>query len=282
MDIEVIWETYISSRRFEEVNLKKEVSRYNCHLLPYWKGKSLEGLKFRDILDYRHHLEKKNLRPQSVKHCMSLLKRALNRAKQLEVHPFDIPHFEMPRINNERTRFLSDREVKQLLERLKCRSQLWYDICTFAIQTGMRAAEIFQLTTSAVNLGLRTITIFKSKTNKTRILHMNNITFAIVEKYYAMQMQYLFSDKLIKQPSKIYRETVEDLKLNANSEHQDRVVFHTLRHTFASQLMLKGVPIEQVSKLLGHSSLSMTMRYAHLSPHSGVTAMNLLSDLCLT
>lgn len=45
-----------------------------------------------------------------------------------------------------------------------------------------------------------------------------------------------------------------------------KVTPHLLRHTFASQAVLAGVPIRVVQEWLGHADISMTMRYAHLSP----------------
>lgn len=48
-----------------------------------------------------------------------------------------------------------------------------------------------------------------------------------------------------------------------------KVVVHTLRHTFASHLAINGTPIFTIQKLMNHSDINMTLRYAKLAPESG-------------
>jgi len=55
------------------------------------------------------------------------------------------------------------------------------------------------------------------------------------------------------------------------------ITFHTLRHTFATRLVLAGVDLATVSKLLGHSSIQMTMRYAHPTPEALKNAVSKLN-----
>jgi integrase len=52
--------------------------------------------------------------------------------------------------------------------------------------------------------------------------------------------------------------------------------WHVLRHTFASHLVMRGVPLKAIQELLGHTTMDMTMRYAHLSPEVGRGAVLLL------
>ena len=58
--------------------------------------------------------------------------------------------------------------------------------------------------------------------------------------------------------------------------------WHDLRHTFASWLVQDGVPIDRVSKLLGHNRLTMTMRYAHLAPNQLQEDVALLTRISTT
>jgi len=56
------------------------------------------------------------------------------------------------------------------------------------------------------------------------------------------------------------------------------LVFHTLRHTFATRLVLAGIDLATVSKLLGHSTIQMTMRYAHPTPEALKNAVSKLDE----
>lgn len=59
-------------------------------------------------------------------------------------------------------------------------------------------------------------------------------------------------------------------------DRKNRVVIHTLRHTFASHLAIQGTPIFTIQNLMNHKDIKQTMRYAKLAPDSG---RNFVNDL---
>ena len=79
----------------------------------------------------------------------------------------------------------------------------------------------------------------------------------------------------VSNPERRMRQILDDL-FNVGIDKNDRknkVVFHTLRHTFASHLAINGVPIFTIQKLMNHKEIKMTLRYAKLSPDSGREAL---------
>ena len=81
----------------------------------------------------------------------------------------------------------------------------------------------------------------------------------------------IFSDRWhgeeIESVSRTFERAVDKLGFNKNVEdRRQKVVFYTLRHTFASWLALEGVPLLTIANLMGHKTISMTQKYAHLSP----------------
>ena len=74
--------------------------------------------------------------------------------------------------------------------------------------------------------------------------------------------------------------SVNEIGLNDGiTDRKQKFTFHGLRHTYASWLVQNGIPLITVQKLLGHSSITMTERYAHLCPDNNAAAMQVLSNI---
>ena len=83
--------------------------------------------------------------------------------------------------------------------------------------------------------------------------------------------------KRIASISTTFDRVVKEIGLNEGiDDNRLRVVFHTLRHSFASWLVQVGVPLYTVAKLMGHATLRMTERYSHLAPDHLQAAVKIL------
>ena len=89
--------------------------------------------------------------------------------------------------------------------------------------------------------------------------------------------------KIRKRGKGYHGEPVKDIKtafkVALNRADIEDFHFHDLRHTFVSQLLLRGGTLKDVQELLGHKSMTMTLRYAHLTQEHKKNAVNLLNSL---
>ena len=99
---------------------------------------------------------KKNLSPQTIYHCLSLLRRVLYTAKEYELSDTKLPSFPMPKVKNQRYRFLSIDEANMLIACLSNRkffsSMLWRDLTVLSLNTGLRPNELFNLRRCHISL----------------------------------------------------------------------------------------------------------------------------------
>ncbi|HHF0608841.1 TPA: tyrosine-type recombinase/integrase [Pseudomonas aeruginosa] len=146
-----------------------------------------------------------------------------------------------------------------------------------SLNTGMRRGEVFNLTWADIDLKNKTITVEgdTSKSGQTRHIPMNREALAIIETWkdqHTRDSGYVFPSKDGKRLDNVNTSWEGVLKLAKVTGFR----WHDLRHTFASKLVMAGVPLNTVRDLLGHSDLAMTLRYAHLAPDSKAAAVDLL------
>ena len=250
----------------------------------------LSNIGFADIETYRNHLKQKPVTAErngvmvvrgfrkdaSVNREMSCLHHLFSKAVEWELmerSPFDRGRSLILKENNKRLRFLTMDEISRLLK--ECAPHL-RRIVTCAILTGMRRGEILSLKWEQVRNGF--IYLEKTKTNESRQIPIADDLdrlFREIRKAEHLKSDFVFTYK---------GERIQDNIKNAVASAFRRaglsdVRFHDLRHTFASQVLLNGGTLKDVQEILGHKTMTMTLRYAHLTQEHKKKAVNLLNGL---
>jgi integrase len=206
---------------------------------------------------------------------------AVNRPLALLRHLLRIAHEEwealpaVPRIRLEkepqgRLRWLTEEEIKKLLEACeRSRNRDLRAAVIVAINTGLRRGELLGLTWDRVELSRGVVRLEVTKSGRRREVPLNAESYTALVSLGPKESGRVFRKRSLR---KAYENAVENAKL-------DDVNFHTLRHTFASWAVMRGVSLKELQELLGHSSLAMTMRYAHLAPERLRSAVTRLEGL---
>ena len=138
-----------------------------------------------------------------------------------------------------------------------------------ALNTGLRLGELLGLNWIYADLSRGVIRLEITKSGRRREVPLNGDSYQALVSLTPKAEGRVFQTRFIKTA---YNNAVAIAKL-------DDVNFHTLRHTFASWAVMRGVSLKELQELLGHSSLAMTMRYAHLAPEHLRAAVSRLEGL---
>jgi integrase len=214
-------------------------------------------------------------KPATVNRLVATLKHMFSKAEEWDMVEEDVlkrvRKVRLLEENNQRLRYLSLEESQALLK--ACSSEL-RPIVTTALSTGMRKSEILGLTWDQVDLKHGFTLLDRTKNGSRREIPINRTLRATLQGLpRRLGVPWVFSEARTGKPP---RDVGKAFSAALRRSGIDDFRFHDLRHTFASHLVMAGVDLVTVKELLGHKSLAMTLRYAHLAPAHALRAVQVL------
>jgi len=255
---------------------------FNCHVIPLLGPRRLASLVPSDFVGYQDTRVRENAAPSSINHEMQVIRTMLNtliRWEWLERNPLPIGSVPRLKAPKNRTDFLTPDEWKAFLAAIEgtpdakpsvfrsftsARSKI--PVFQFLLFTGARLGEALSLRWEAVDLDRGRITLNRPKTSSVTGLMISDPLRAVLEALPRGTPRALVFTRPDGDPWEPWH--IQDAFYRARDRAglRDSLSVHSLRHSFASWLVGAGIQLKVVAELLGHASLEMTNRYAHLAP----------------
>ena len=281
----------ISKRYLQEFKLYIEVERnfskhtvtaYSSDILSFliWlRDGNIQDVTYETIREYLLYIRQFNyLKTTTARKIASLrtFYRFLYRERVIETNPAAGVH--SPKKGKSLPEFLTEAEIEQVLNNIKMESPAGYrnrTILELLYATGMRVSELSSLNFENLNLAENEIKVF-GKGAKERIVLVSNRAKNFLETYIKTVRYLIFKDEKPDLNSPVfinktgYRLQPQSIRLAVRevvdkTELPKHVTPHVFRHSFATKLLENGADLRVVQELLGHSSISNTQIYTHVS-----------------
>lgn len=225
------------------------------------------------VSDLLKSLDARKVAPGTINRYMTALKTILKHFRQ----PID--HIKLRKERKGRIRTLSKEEEMKVIHLFRNtthnKRRSFYpdmaDLVEVLVDTGMRLNEALAIAFEDVNFDTNLISIWFNKGDRPRSIPMTKRVRAIMEtrKKTGKDKPFYLKDY---QAENAWRWVRKEMKLDKDSEF----VLHALRHTTASRLVNKGIDLYVVKEWLGHSTIQVTEKYAHLNPRKLAHAVTVL------
>jgi integrase len=276
----------ISKTSKKRESWKKEEEHFRLYLEPVLGLKPLKDIKPLTVERVKKNILDAGRSPRFLQYVLATFRQVWNMARRDGLVSEESPSraVKIQKIENKRVRFLSPEEAGDLLAYLKKGNQTIHDMAFLSLFSGMRFGEVKSLKWGAVDLDRGLITIFDAKGSKTRTAFMTPEVRDMLNGRNKVNPESLvfstFDGREYTDTPTTFREAVDALGFNKGiTDPRQKVVFHTLRHSYASWLAEAGTDIYTIGKLLGHSTVQMSARYAHLGAGAMQEAVKRLPTL---
>lgn len=257
---EHVMQTYLKAKGTERAGYAVKAMQ------SHFKGQELTR---QVVLDYVENRRLEGIRDGTIRRELGVVRAAYSHVRV--VLGWDIRNFPveaLPPKPKSRIRWLTRREYDDLVSSARSsKAPYLAPFIQLATNTGLRKGEIMNLTWDRVHDGMIHLDPEHQKNKSQSTVPLNS------KACQALEILWCLGDGKYVMP-------VADVKKAFNTAVRkaglEDVTIHTLRHTCASWLVKKGVPIRTVAEVLRHKDISTTMVYAHLSPEDAKKAVELL------
>ena len=270
--IDAVWEKYIHWARLNKRSWIDDRTRWELHIFPHIKGLKMDKVTPSNVQEILNDMATKetpkggHYAPATIKQILIMIKRVFSWSIQQKLYQGINPcnSISVPKFDNQITNPLDRNGLSSLLNVLESwRNERAVLVIKFALYSGKRKGEILKLKWDSVDLENRFINLkaTNTKNKKTQTIPINNNCMIILERCLELRVSdYVF-------PSALGHHycTFDATWRRIRKKARLTIRFHDIRHTYASYLASSGkVDIYTLKELLGHSTIEMTQRYAHL------------------
>lgn len=270
---------FINYLTIEKNYSKHTIQNYESDLelyISYFHNKNILNINKQDIREYLKYLDELNYKTSSISRMLSSLRSFYNyllRNQDVTTNPFK--NIKNPKKEKKLPNFIKYEELEKILKTchkddpLGIRNQL---IIELFYSTGIRISELINIKVQDIDFSNNIIKVL-GKGDKERIVYFGSYALKSINKYLnesrdillkGKQSKYLFLNHL---GNHLTDRGVRDImeRVIKESTVKNKISPHTLRHTFATHMLNEGADLKTVQELLGHSSLSTTGIYTHVS-----------------
>ncbi|MBN1653721.1 MAG: site-specific integrase [Deltaproteobacteria bacterium] len=274
------WPIYPKAAGNRPSTVREKEFHLRIHLLPDLGEVKLDQLQGEAIDGFFAELQDKGLSAKSRKNIRATLRRVLASAVEWG-YLGSIPSLPKVKVPEPSFDLFTKEESETLLE--AARNDEERLLIMFALYTGARAVEQLALEWGDIDwrnnfiVFRRSVTrviVGHTKSGRERKVPMTQTLRSALKNHQHLRSKLVFcnADGSAMNNSQLW----DRLMMVCRRAGLRRIRWHDLRHTFASQLIMEGVPLRQVQAWLGHSTIQMTMRYSHLAPNTGAELISVL------
>lgn len=253
--LDELWERYLPHAETHKRSWRRDVQMYG-NLKMFFGNPRLKDIT-PDRIEKFQQIRGREVAPATVNRETALLKHLFFQAEKWGLfigNPVRLVRF-LAEDNLKCETLSPDEETRLLL----AAPPYLKDMVTFAVNTGLRRSDVFNLKWEDVNIERASLTIIVKKNRKPHTVFLNPEALKVVSRQ-RKDTEYVFTNPMTGEQVKCVRGALDGAVRRAGLK---KITFHMFRHTVATRLLQNGADIVTVKEIMGHSNINTTLRYAH-------------------